>query len=59
MKFFDVWYQKFLLRFSFMIAFLAFLGVFVYANDTSLLDSVLYQYGTKEITLQGDIPLNF
>ena len=35
------------------------LGVFVYANDTSLIDSVLYPYGTKEITLQGDIPLNF
>lgn len=35
------------------------LGVFVYANDTSLLDSVLYPYGRKEITLQGDIPINF
>ena len=35
------------------------LGVFVYANDTSLLDSILYPYGKNEITLQGDIPLNF
>ena len=35
------------------------LGVFVYANDTNLLDSFLYPYGTKEIRLQGDIPLNF
>ena len=40
MKFFDVWYQKFLLRFSFMIAFLAFLGVFVYAywTETQLIN---------------------
>ena len=36
-----------------------YLGVYVYANDTSLLDSVLYPYGTDEIILQGDIPLNF
>ena len=35
------------------------LGVYVYANDTSLIDSFLYPYGTKEITLQGKIPLNF
>ena len=35
------------------------LGVFIYANDTNLLDSFLYPYGTKEIILQGDIPLNF
>ena len=35
------------------------LGVFVYVNDTSLIDSVLYPYGTNEITLQGDLPLNF
>lgn len=35
------------------------LGVFVYANDTSLIDSVLYPYGTKEITLKGEIPLYF
>ncbi len=35
------------------------LGVFVYANDTSLLDSVFYPYGTSQITLEGAIPENF
>jgi hypothetical protein len=35
------------------------LGVFVYANDTSLLDSVFYPYGTSQITLEGEIPENF
>ncbi len=35
------------------------LGVFVYANDTSLLDSVYYPYGTESISLEGDIPENF
>tara|TARA_Y100000589_G_scaffold227245_1_gene214725 strand:+ start:374 stop:781 length:408 start_codon:yes stop_codon:yes gene_type:complete len=42
-----------------LIPYEGHLGVFVYVNDTSLIDSVLYTYGTKEITLQGDIPLNF
>ncbi|MBI35592.1 MAG: hypothetical protein CMP67_09570 [Flavobacteriales bacterium] len=36
-----------------------YLGVYVYANDTSLLDSVLYPYGTNEVILQGEIPQNF
>ena len=36
-----------------------FLGVYVYANDTSLLDSAFYPYGTTEINLRGDIPINF
>ena len=35
------------------------LGVFVYVNDTNLIDSVLYPYGTSEITLQGEIPITF
>ena len=35
------------------------LGVFVYANDTSLLDSILYPYGTNNLTLEGEIPANF
>lgn len=35
------------------------LGVFVYVNDTNLIDSVLYPYGTSEITLQGEIPVTF
>ncbi|MFT4900212.1 MAG: hypothetical protein ACI9U0_002013 [Flavobacteriales bacterium] len=36
-----------------------YLGVFVYVNDTNLIDSVLYPYGTSEITLQGEIPVIF
>lgn len=35
------------------------LGVFVYVNDTSLIDSVFYDYGTKEIQLEGAIPQFF
>ena len=35
------------------------LGVFTYVNDTNLIDSVLYPYGTSEITLQGEIPVIF
>ena len=35
------------------------LGVFVYANDTNLIDSILFPYGRKEITLKGNIPVNF
>ena len=35
------------------------LGVFIYVNDTNLIDSVLYPYGTSEITLQGEIPVIF
>ena len=36
-----------------------YLGVFAYVNDTNLIDSVLYPYGTSEITLQGEIPVIF
>jgi hypothetical protein len=35
------------------------LSVFVYANDTSLLDSISYPFGTTNITLQGNIPKTF
>jgi hypothetical protein len=35
------------------------LGVFVYVNDTNLIDSVLYSHGTSEITIQGEIPVIF
>lgn len=34
---FQFWYEKFLFRFSFMVAFIAFLGVFVYAYITELM----------------------
>ncbi|MCI5061268.1 MAG: DotI/IcmL family type IV secretion protein [Alphaproteobacteria bacterium] len=33
---FKFWYEKFLFRFSFMVAFIAFLGVFVYAYITEV-----------------------
>lgn len=36
MKLFQFWYEKFLMRFSFAFAFLAFLGVFVYAYITEI-----------------------
>ena len=32
------------------------LGMFVYANDTNLLDSVFFDYETREVQLSGDIP---
>tara|TARA_X000000368_G_C22866954_1_gene639108 strand:- start:257 stop:667 length:411 start_codon:yes stop_codon:yes gene_type:complete len=35
------------------------LGVYVYANDTSLLDSAFFPFGTTNITLQGEIPKLF
>jgi hypothetical protein len=35
------------------------LGVYVYANDTSLIDSAFFPFGTTNITLQGDIPKLF
>ncbi len=35
-KMFKFWYEKFLMRFSFVFAFLAFLGVFVYAYFTEI-----------------------
>jgi hypothetical protein len=34
--FFKFWYEKFLMRFSFIFAFLSFLGVFVYAYYTEI-----------------------
>lgn len=40
-------------------AFTGKIGVYVYVNDTSLIDSVLYPYGTDEVTLMGTIPKNF
>lgn len=35
------------------------LGVFVYVNDTNLIDSVFYNYGTTNVELQGAIPQFF
>lgn len=35
-EFFKFWYEKFLMRFSFIFAFFAFLGVFVYAYYTEI-----------------------
>ena len=35
-EFFKFWYEKFLMRFSFIFAFCAFLGVFVYAYYTEI-----------------------
>jgi len=35
-SFFKFWYEKFLMRFSFAFAFLAFIGVFVYAYITEI-----------------------
>lgn len=32
------------------------LGLFVYANDTNLLDSVYFDYETESIELSGEIP---
>lgn len=35
------------------------LGVFVYVNDTNLIDSVFYSFGETKVVLQGDIPKVF
>ena len=35
------------------------LGVYVYVNDTSLIDSAFFPVGITDITLQGDIPKLF
>jgi hypothetical protein len=32
------------------------LGMFVYANDTNLLDSVFFDFETREVELSGSIP---
>lgn len=42
-----------------MNSFSGQLGVFIYANDTNLIDSTFYSFGTTNITLQGDIPKTF
>lgn len=35
------------------------LNVLVYANDTNLIDSTSFPFGTSSVTLQGAIPKNF